>query len=379
MEWGKYIIIVLILTTLGCNNNKNNQTTKEAIATEEVNNEVADNGKKSTSEDMDKYEQILKNNGFKFPSDEIYNKKIKEVFGLDLKDYAGQEFVDIKVDLESFEESNSFPEAIVNKKFIFWYPEANDDGWDDLAFVNINKYIFYNDKAALVYLRAKDGNAYIARLVSYFGYDYDKELINHMFSNSKTELKYYYSYFFGRKGFNGKLQLRREFFDIYFKANPKTDIYQSKFIDHIIDNKKYEGNKEADIAYLLNKMVVQCYAAAYVNCGSVDSYLDLNRYLREDFRKNKFYNFEELRSYIEYSYEVDYLNEKRKQIKDPDGYTNLRSGKSTSSEIVDKLKTGTYVEIIDDTEDWWYVEVMEGEKIREYKKGYVHKSKIVEQ
>ena len=94
--------------------------------------------------------------------------------------------------------------------------------------------------------------------------------------------------------------------------------------------------------------------------------------------KNKFYNFEELKSYIEYSYEVDYLNEKRKQIKDPDGYTNLRSGKSTNSEVVEKLKTGTYVEIIDDSEDWWYVEVMEDKKIREYKKGYVHKSKVGE-
>ena len=368
MEWGKYIIVILVTTVLGCNN-KNNEIKNQETTNEELNKETVESGNKSTSEDMDKYEQILKNNGFKFPSDELYNKKIKEVFGLDLKDYAGKDFVDIKVELESFEESNSFPEAIVDKKFIFWYPEANDDGWDDLAFVNLNKYIFYNDQAAYTYLKAKDGNAYLLRLVQYFGYDSDNQLIDYLLKdNDDLSTSFSYCLFFGRNGVKGKMELRKELFEKNLKTNPKADIYQSKFIEHIINNKRYEGNKESDIAFLLDKIVIQCYANnnGGLFCGKVDNILLSNRYLREDFRKNNFYNFSELKGYIENTFEVDFLNQTRKQIKDPDGYTNLRSGKSTNSEVVEKLKTGTYVEVI------------EGEKIREYKKGYVHKSKIQE-
>ncbi|WP_395076282.1 SH3 domain-containing protein [Flavobacterium sp.] len=379
MEWRKYIIVVLIITSLSCNKNNNSKLKDGESIIEEINTKSVESGKKSTNEDMNKYEQILKNNGFKFPNDELYNNKIKEVFGLDIKDYAGKDFVEIKIKKQLEQESDNFPEAIVNKKFIFWYP---DEGWDDLAFVNLNKYIFYNDQAAFTYLKANDGNGYLIYLVQYFGYDKDIQLLNYLFKKNKGSIStaYSYSLFFGRNGVNGKLQLRRELFEKYLKANPKVDIYQSKFIDRIIDNEKYEGKKEEDIAFLLDKMVIQCYAANNngLFCGSVDDILLNNRYLRDDFRKNKFYNLKMLREYIEFTFEVDFLNQIRKQIKDPDGYTNLRSGKSTSSEVVEKLKTGTYIEVIDDSEDWWLVEVMEGEKIREYKKGYVHKSKVGE-
>lgn len=57
-------------------------------------------------------------------------------------------------------------------------------------------------------------------------------------------------------------------------------------------------------------------------------------------------------------------------IQDTDGYTNLRKQKNSSSEILQKIKTGEHIEVLDNTGDWFLVKTKEG------KKGYVHKSRI---
>lgn len=57
-------------------------------------------------------------------------------------------------------------------------------------------------------------------------------------------------------------------------------------------------------------------------------------------------------------------------INDSDGYTNLRKDKSTSSEILQKIKTGEEIVVLENSGDWWFVESKEG------KKGYVYKTKI---
>ncbi|WP_333597217.1 SH3 domain-containing protein [Chryseobacterium flavum] len=60
-------------------------------------------------------------------------------------------------------------------------------------------------------------------------------------------------------------------------------------------------------------------------------------------------------------------------IQDPDGYTNLRKDKNSSSEIIQKIKTGEQIEVLDQNGDWWFVVSKEG------KKGYVHKSRVKSQ
>lgn len=57
-------------------------------------------------------------------------------------------------------------------------------------------------------------------------------------------------------------------------------------------------------------------------------------------------------------------------IIDPDGFTNVRKDKNTSSEILQKVKSGEQIEILDGTEDWFLVKTKEG------KEGYIHKSRI---
>ena len=59
------------------------------------------------------------------------------------------------------------------------------------------------------------------------------------------------------------------------------------------------------------------------------------------------------------------------KIYDKDGYTNLRKGKNSQSEIIAKINTGSSIKVIDNTGDWWYVQT------KDNKEGYVHKSRIV--
>ncbi|REC63980.1 SH3 domain-containing protein [Chryseobacterium pennae] len=57
-------------------------------------------------------------------------------------------------------------------------------------------------------------------------------------------------------------------------------------------------------------------------------------------------------------------------IIDLDGYTNLRKDKNTSSEILQKIKSGEHIEVLDNARDWFLV------KTKEEKEGYIHKSRL---
>ena len=59
------------------------------------------------------------------------------------------------------------------------------------------------------------------------------------------------------------------------------------------------------------------------------------------------------------------------KIQDPDGYTNLRKDKNTTSSILEKIKTGEIVEVVQQSGDWYLVKTKSGNQ------GYVFKTKIV--
>ncbi|KQR94384.1 hypothetical protein ASG01_00400 [Chryseobacterium sp. Leaf180] len=58
------------------------------------------------------------------------------------------------------------------------------------------------------------------------------------------------------------------------------------------------------------------------------------------------------------------------KIQDPDGYTNLRKDKDKSSEILEKIKSGSHIQVLDNSGDWLLIKTKEG------KQGFVHRSKI---
>ena len=65
-----------------------------------------------------------------------------------------------------------------------------------------------------------------------------------------------------------------------------------------------------------------------------------------------------------------YLKYYKYYISDPDGYTNVREGKSNSSKILGTVKSGEKIEVLDTTGNWWQVMTKDNEI------GYIHKSRI---
>ena len=58
------------------------------------------------------------------------------------------------------------------------------------------------------------------------------------------------------------------------------------------------------------------------------------------------------------------------QIFDIDGYSNLRKESNTKSDIIEKLKTNEIVEVLDNSDDWWFI-LSKNNNI-----GFIHKSRV---
>ena len=65
-----------------------------------------------------------------------------------------------------------------------------------------------------------------------------------------------------------------------------------------------------------------------------------------------------------------YLKYYKYYISDPDGYTNVREDKSTSSKIITTVDSGLPIRVLDTTGNWWQVMTKDNEI------GYIHKSRI---
>ena len=65
-----------------------------------------------------------------------------------------------------------------------------------------------------------------------------------------------------------------------------------------------------------------------------------------------------------------YLKYYKYYISDPDGYTNVREGKSTSSKIIATVDSGLPIRVLDTIGNWWQVMTKDNEI------GYIHKSRI---
>jgi hypothetical protein len=58
------------------------------------------------------------------------------------------------------------------------------------------------------------------------------------------------------------------------------------------------------------------------------------------------------------------------KIQDPDGYTNLRKERNTQSEVLQQIKSGEKIEVLNNEGSWWLVKTKEG------KQGYVYYDRI---
>lgn len=136
----------------------------------------------------------------------------------------------------------------------------------------------------------------------------------------------------------------------------------SSIINRILLNPNEYASPDKTIAYLFDRML------RVGIIGDIERYIDNNPNYRTELEKNNFYNLSHLKTYVEVIHE--YKNFSIYFISDPDGYTNVRKEKSTSSDILQRIKSGEVVEVLDNSGDWYLVKTKAGNT------GYIHKSRI---
>lgn len=188
--------------------------------------------------------------------------------------------------------------------------------------------------------------------------------------------------------------------EMYFDETPLPEDFDSENLSYLINNETF-----FDLQYYTNSAWLQYFITKYkidvtllnhlmseaikqedydavktlINNHYVVSEIDLQissetkQESENKIEENKKDGYE---SYIVSNSKIDeiinllYEKFKLNKISDPDGFTNLRKGKNTSSEILQKITTGTKIQILDNSGEWWLVQTNNG------KKGYVYKTKI---
>lgn len=247
--------------------------------------------------------------------------------------------------------------------------------------LSLNKIIYQNDLTSTLNVASKNPDL-ATDLVVLFNYEKNEALFNAAVRNIQNwddiEQSSRLSFIFYNNTANSfklreKLLVSLKSKDSFlyaltiYLANNKENITKTNGIP--------QPTLEKAIAYLLQLGFI---GKENIDIQSNQSYLLLNNIytshpeLKELFQKNRYYGYPSLEKYSkEYGLLQEDLQEKiYATIVDPDGYTNLRKDKNTTSQILQKINTGEKIEVLDQSGDWWLVVSKEG------KKGYVHKSRI---
>ncbi len=322
-----------------------------------------------------KVETSLINNKFKFPDEKIFRDKVLEVFKIDLYDYKNKIIV---LRPAMFTEI-----AIKESKFILVEDEETD-GSEDVINDNLelyyNSYVFNGDKIAFNWLKSRNKQRLIDLVVQY-GYDSDKELVtfvlkNFDFDDNVSFHDLIFTYDVKSKKYILRENILNDIENIIYKGTVEgyTEAKEgngynsfSDIIEKIRSNLNNYLDAEKYIAFLYEKDL----RVGIV--GHVESNLSDNPNYKSFLKQNNYFNLKRLKDYVENVYGGDSNSDEVSRvfkISDPDGFTNLRKEKNTSSEILQKINNSSEVEVLDNSEDWWLVQTKEG------RKGYVYKTKI---
>lgn len=204
--------------------------------------------------------------------------------------------------------------AIQDKGIIY-----TEDGYGSivgLLLFHFNQYLFYKDLKSLEWLKDNYEDI-LSDFVVTFGIYRDKTL-----------LKWYLD-----RKINDETAIQSLF---YYEKNTRQFIRKEMVL--AVDKMLRETPNEHDFAINAAKYYVQRYSHDFDNPKEIIDFL-----------------FNSSRGYY---------------IEDPDGYSNIRADKSTSSKILSRIKSGEKIDVLDDTSNWYLIKTKEGLK------GYVHKSRI---
>ena len=208
------------------------------------------------------------------------------------------------------------PYIAIQDKGIIYTEDGNEAKMVGLLLFHFNQYLFYKDLKSLEWLKDNYEDI-LSDFVVTFGVYRDKTL-----------LKWYLD-----RKINDETAIQSLF---YYEKNTRQFIRKEMVL--AVDKMLRETPNEHDFAINAAKYYVQRYSHDFDNPKEIIDFL-----------------FNSSRGYY---------------IEDPDGYSNIRADKSTSSKILSRIKSGEKIDVLDDTSNWYLIKTKEGLK------GYVHKSRI---
>ena len=299
MVWNHRIAMILLECIMlscsyGCmRNQRKSQISSENIATKKV----ADSMKNMENE----RKLFLTKSGFKFPSTQDFQSKIKQIFGYDIKEKTS-DIIEVELNPLIDDEPNSL---IIYRKDRFVDLNIHSEVYDDkLYLLAFNNYLFYGKKSDFAYMQ-KD-LYHIYELVQDFGY-WDDNLKSFIFKKMKAneDNDTWFSIFFGRIGINGKWKLRRNIFRQYCTEADNCQTMFIPFLEKILTEPyktKYEGNLDEDVAYILeliSKKELKKEQTPGV-IGIISNTYSKNPELLNRFKKKNYYGYENLKFYSQY-------------------------------------------------------------------------------
>ena len=299
MVWNHRIAMILfecimLSCSYGCmRNQRKSQIPSKNIATKKV----ADNMENIENE----RKLLLAKSGFKFPSMQDFQSKIKKIFGYDIKEKTS-DIIEVEFNPLIEDEPDNL---IIYRKDRFVDLNTHSEVYDDkLYLLAFNNYLFYGKKSDFVYLQ-KD-SYHIYELVQDFGY-WDDNLKAFIFKKMKADENNdaWFSIFFGRIGINGKWKLRRNIFKQYCTEVENCQTMFIPFLEEILNEPyktKYEGNLDEDVAYILeliSKKKLEKEQTPGV-IGIISNTYSKNPELFNRFKKKNYYGYENLKFYSQY-------------------------------------------------------------------------------
>ncbi|MCG8187053.1 hypothetical protein J2Q04_13340 [Tenacibaculum finnmarkense genomovar finnmarkense] len=317
--------------------------------------------------------EIFNLNSYVYPDKEVFRKRVEEIFGIDVEDYI--------TNYQVVTSHTEFPYMALKKQKIIVDLEKIDDipaFYDYEAILKLNKMLFYNDIESTNWLKLKypKGFTYLIKETGYTGSD---DWLKFAFTQedfSKWDSIDAYLFSYSCEKGNKAKRLRPKMLDKMISLG--VELSQLSTVANMVSNgnqEMYEENKEELYAYLM----AHCYKAG--QSGIIEYLYDSNPKIIEVFRKKDFYGIEDLKDFTDNFYKPQnkrfglsslgpdpYIS--YGVINDPDGYTNLRHGKESSSKVIKRVKTGEKFGIETNKGTWWIVVTEDGSR------GFMHRSRI---
>lgn len=324
---------------------------------------------------INKIKSSLINRNFKFLDKQNFQERILEVFNFNIDDYKNNIIV---------LRPAMFTEIVIkDQKFILVEDAETDNSENinsDLEY-NFNSYILNNDKNSFNWLKFNQKEL-LETLVVEYGFNQDKELLKFIFKDFDFDNKtLFHNLIFSKDIKTGEFRLREALLkDIenivygggvvgYTEAKEGNGYNSlSEIVEIIRKNSKQYFEPEKNIASLYERDL------SIGIVGHVESNLTTDTKYKTFLKNNNYFGNSRLKDYAEDVFGDD-VNTNDSiiiyKIQDPDGYTNLRKDKNTTSSILEKIKTGEIVEVVQQSGDWYLVKTKSGNQ------GYVFKTKIV--